>query len=102
MRHRLKLENPSRVANESGGWVTTYTELATVWASAEQLSGARALDAGVPINATSYRFLIWKNDGIVITRETRLVYKNKEFAIASFKDIEERGVNFEIIARGKE
>lgn len=45
LRSRVTLQSPTRVANGSGGWTSTWADVATVWARVRQIAGAGDTEA---------------------------------------------------------
>ncbi len=96
LRHRVVIEQPVRTQNDSGGWTTVWTEVATVWASVEPLSGGEQLRAMQLEEKISHRVTIRHRTGI--TAKMRLNFGGRLFNIRSALDRKERGRWLDILA----
>ncbi|WP_298836389.1 phage head closure protein [uncultured Roseobacter sp.] len=58
LNRRLELEEPQRVPDGAGGFVTQWQVLGTLWAQVTARTGRETAQSGAPISAMSYRIVV--------------------------------------------
>lgn len=88
MRHRITIQRPAITEDNIGNQITTWSDVATVWAKAESLSGREYWAAAQTQSEKSVRFTIrFRAD---IKTEMRVAYGTRILNIQSAIDPEER------------
>lgn len=88
LRHRLRLEAPSYMADEGGGATVTWNPVATLWAEVIPLSGREELRAdGLQ---TVAKFEVRTRYRAGISPEMRFVFGGRVLEIQAVRDIEGR------------
>lgn len=99
LRHRITFQEPIRVANDSGGFTNTWTNLVnspTVWAEVKPVSAKERLYAQQVQYQRSHKVTIrFRHD---ITQEMRFKFDDRYFQIKGVRNIDERGKYLEIDA----
>lgn len=58
LNRQLVLEAPERLSDGSGGFITAWQPLGTLWAEVIARTGRETAQSGAPISAMSYRILV--------------------------------------------
>lgn len=88
LRHRIVLQSPTRTRDSTGGFTTTWTNEATVWAAIEPLSGREFFEIKQIQAETSVRVIIRHRDGI--TTDWRISHGGKFYDITGVINESER------------
>lgn len=88
LRHRVTIQQLTRVEDEGGGYAEVWTEVATVWAAIKPLRGNERYEAQQVQSTLTHKVTIRYREGI--KPQMRLTYKGRIFDIESVIDIEER------------
>ena len=88
-RHRITLQQPVQTRNATGDMVTTYADVASVWAAIDWENGRR-FESAKQLNSEA--------EGVVRIRyrsdvqaDWRINYKTRYFQILSISNVRERG-----------
>lgn len=88
LRHRLKIETLSQSSDGQGGYIESWSELATVWGKLEPVSTSERLYAKKIEYQRSHKCVIrYRND---VTQTMRIVFDNRYFQIKSVHSPDER------------
>lgn len=88
LRHRITFQTLSRVADEQGGFVETWTSLAPVWAMIKPISSKERLFGQRLQYQRSHEVVIrWRED---ITQEMRFQFDGRTFQIKGTRASDER------------
>lgn len=100
LRHRIQIDRPESMQNDTGEEVTEYVPAATVWGSIEPLRGRERALAGTDITATmDTRIKVrWSPFIDGINAEWRLRHQDIIYNIESIAHIEMRHREIEIMA----
>jgi SPP1 family predicted phage head-tail adaptor len=98
LRHQITLQSPSRTRNAVGEPVTTWTDVATVWASVGPLS-ARDLFAAQQWQAeVTHRVRIrYAPDVADVQDSWRVLFGSRVLVIRTVRNIDERNVEIELL-----
>jgi SPP1 family predicted phage head-tail adaptor len=88
LRHRIVIQEKSVTRDEYNAEVITWTEVDTVWASVEPLSGREFLEGRLVEATVSHRITIRYLSGI--TPEMRVLWGSRVFDVEAILNIEER------------
>jgi SPP1 family predicted phage head-tail adaptor len=88
LRHRIRLEQPTRLADGGGGAVVTWTPVADLWASIKPTSGREALVADQVAGRVSHEIHVRYRADIVPAM--RFSLGTRTFEIIAAIDVEER------------
>ncbi|MEL6102801.1 MAG: phage head closure protein [Pseudomonadota bacterium] len=55
---RVDLEDPTRVADNAGGYVETWVSLGTLWADIQPRTGRETVSSAAPVSAVRYRIMV--------------------------------------------
>ena len=88
MRHRVTIQEPVVARNGYGEAITTWTAVATVWASVEPISGREYFAAEHMQSEITHRVKLRYRSGI--TSEMRVLYGTRLLRIESVIDWRER------------
>lgn len=89
LRHRLVLEDVSRVYDGSGGAIESWQQQAELWAALRPLRGDEREDAGKLAGHASHE--IWIRHRIGVTPQMRFRSGDRIFEIRAVADVGERG-----------
>lgn len=90
-RHVIKLEDPLKAPDGSGGQTEDYEEWVTLRGYFRQKSGSRNFESGYDQLVTEYEaFIPWRSEfENNMTKDTRLIYDNRVFKILKKEFVEE-------------
>lgn len=97
MRHRIKLQRPSRELNDLGEQVITWETYATVWASVENTVGAESVRDGRPTSEGTFSVTIRGRDDVYATH--RVLFKTYKLNIESIEDADFTGTKLVLNCR---
>lgn len=93
---RVTLEQPSSTAGPSGARQTTWTSIATVWASVSPSSGSEPWGGQAqPQPSVTHEVTVRVGGAIsrsTVTPKHRFLYKGRVLEIVSVRDLDEQGV----------
>jgi SPP1 family predicted phage head-tail adaptor len=96
LRHRITIEEPTRTADGMGGWTVTWTEVSTVWAGVEPVSGKERIAADAVEAEVTHKVIIryasW------LTPDMRITFGDRHFDIRAIINPAEKDVMQEILA----
>lgn len=78
MDSKVKLQAQQVVAGPMGD-VTSWVDVATVWAEVRYLSGIQAIKSGAPVGQASVSIKVNRRDGL--SPSMRVIYKGKTFEV---------------------
>ena len=88
LRHRIAFQTLSRATDGQGGFVETWSDLATVWAFVKPVSSKERLFGQRLQYQRSHEVVIrWRND---ITQEMRFLFDSRIFQIKGVRAPDER------------
>lgn len=93
LRHRVKLQQRSTAQDASGGQVTTWSDVATVWADIQPLSGRELLAAQAVNSEVSHQIVIRWQPAFATPKSVaalRILYGSRIFNIAAALNEDER------------
>lgn len=96
LRHRLTLEQETKIADGAGGYVRGWEEVAGLWGEITPIGGAERLESGKLQTPVRVRILLRHRGDI--TPAMRLVYDSRVFNIRSVINVQERDYITEILA----
>jgi SPP1 family predicted phage head-tail adaptor len=88
LRQRVTLQQPNDVPDGAGGFTRSWSDLASVWARIEPLSGAERLRAVQLESAVSHRVTLRYREGV--SASLRLKFGARVFNIRAVINLEER------------
>lgn len=95
---KIILQSPSGTRNAIGERVTTWTNVATVWAEISPLSVRDLLAAGQMQSEVSHRVRVRYGASIAaIDSSWRVLYGTRVFVISGVRNINEAGREFELL-----
>lgn len=97
LRHRVALQKKEITEDELKQQSETWTDIATVWAAVEPLSGREYFAAEQVNTENSVKITIRYKKGI--TTDMRIVYDGKIFEVISILNPKERCVSLVLICR---
>lgn len=93
---RIRIDTPTTTQNAYGESTTTWSTLATVWASVDPLTGSEGLRAKAVYAECSHKIVIRWLDGV--TQQCRVYWNSQYLDIMSVAD-KGRADGIEIIAK---
>lgn len=96
LRHRLVIEKPVLVTNDTGGQDETWETFTQVWGSLNPLSAFQKEHASTLEHRVTHKSKIRFLTGI--TSDMRINFRGRIFQIHGIKDIEERNIFLEILS----
>ena len=88
LRHRLRLEDVSRIADDAGGASESWSAVAEMWAALRPASGDEALEAEKLAGRVTHEVIVRHRAGI--RPQMRFVLGSRVFDIRAVMDVEER------------
>lgn len=88
LRHRVTIQQLTRVEDEGGGYEENWADIATVWAAVKPMRGNERYEAQQVQSTLTHKVTIRYRAGI--KPQMRLLYGNRFFNIEAVIDIEER------------
>lgn len=95
--HIVTIQAKTPATGEYGGTTYTWATFATVWAAIMPLRGRDLVAAQAAQNETTVRFNIRWISGL--TESMRIVYNGKNYDITALIDIDEKHVEYDIMAK---
>jgi SPP1 family predicted phage head-tail adaptor len=100
IKKRVQIDEPLTVQNTTGEEITTWSEVATVWASIEPIRGREALLNGLNAAQMDTRIRCrWSPDLDEMDTEWRIRYKEQVFDLISIAHIMTGRRELEILAK---
>jgi head-tail adaptor len=80
---QVSFENPVKTQNASGGFAESFSEFCVTRGHFRQIDGNRNFDTGRDLMVSVYEmYCYWRSDlEANITKDTRVIYDNKNFRI---------------------
>lgn len=98
LRHRVVLQSPDGSRDAVGERTTTWTDVATVWASVNPLTVRELLAAGQVQSEVSHRVRIRHSAAVAaIDASWRVLFGARVLVIQGVRNIEEAGVEIELL-----
>jgi len=97
LRHRLTLKSRSVTPDSYGQDITAATTQATVWGSVEPLSGRELLLAQQVQADVTHRVRIRFHDGV--HPKWTVTHDSRDLHVLSVVDVEERGIEMELLCK---
>lgn len=97
MGHRVTIQKDTKNRDTHGGPVHVWSDVATVWASVEPLTGKEILDADQVKANVTHRVRIRSYDGL--TPKHRFLFGTRVLNIEVVRDIRERNVEMECLCK---
>jgi SPP1 family predicted phage head-tail adaptor len=97
LRHQVKLQRVTVAADSHGDQTKTWTDLATVRASIEPLSGREFLQASQVMSDITVRIRIRGRSDITLTPKDRVLYGTRTFDIRHVIDWGDRGTDWQLL-----
>lgn len=95
LRHRVTIQTLARTADDGGGYTEAWSNVATVWARVEPLSGGERWEAQQITANLSHRVAMrYRND---VTANNRLLFGARRLRIDAVIDVGERREQLEIL-----
>jgi SPP1 family predicted phage head-tail adaptor len=93
LRHRISIQEPQETQDEHGAIVTTWSEIATNWASVEPSNGTERWlqNMDQEVVQRPYRVRMRYRADVTITEKCRIVWKGHTFDILSIANQYGRG-----------
>jgi SPP1 family predicted phage head-tail adaptor len=88
---RVTFRNPTKVADVAGGHSESYTDLLETWAAVEDRGGDRIFENGVDAIINRKTIYAFYRSALAagLTKDTRIVYDGKEYAIDRITKVDE-------------
>jgi SPP1 family predicted phage head-tail adaptor len=96
LRHRIVIEQVTRVSDGTGGVTDNWSTFTTVWASIEPVSANQILFSEQLQQRITHRIFVRYLTGL--SSDMRVAFDNRTFRVISFRNIEERKKFLEISA----
>ena len=93
----IQAKTPATATDAYGGTTYTWATFATVWAAIMPLRGRDLVAAQAAQNETTVRFNIRWITGL--TESMRIIYNGKNYDITALIDIDEKHVEYDIMAK---
>ena len=98
LRHRVTLQSPAGSRDAVGERTTTWTNMATVWASVNPLSVRELLAAGQIQSEVSHRVRLRYADALAaLDASWRVLFGSRVLVIQGVRNIDERQREFELM-----
>lgn len=97
LRHQVKLQRVTVAADSHGDQTKTWTDLATVRASIEPLSGREFLQASQVMSDITVRIRVRGRSDITLTPKDRVLYGTRTFDIRHVIDWGDRGTDWQLL-----
>ena len=97
LRHRVTLQNRVTTKDDFGQTIESWTDLKTVWASVEPISGRELLSSQQTLGEITHRIRTRYRNGI--TAATRILFNGRIFDIQSSINNAEKNAFLEIMAK---
>jgi SPP1 family predicted phage head-tail adaptor len=97
LRHRVELQRVNVAADSHGDQVKTWSTLAEVWASIEQLSGREFVQASAAASDLTCRIRIRGRSDFTLTPKDRVKFGLRTFDIRHVLDWGDRGVETQLL-----
>lgn len=81
---RITIQQPNVTRNETGEEVTTWADVATVWAKADPVDGDEGFQSDRRVNTSRMQFTIRYRPGV--TAKMRVVYDGETFKIEDVRE----------------
>lgn len=88
MRHRITIEQKTKVSDGAGGYTESWVPFVTVWASIDPVSGKEFFEAQQTQSSVSHKIRIRYKSGVLPAM--RVNFKGRIFGIESVINWEER------------
>lgn len=96
LRHRLTLQEPVHTPDSGGGYISSWSDIAQLWAEILPVSGRERLFTGKVQAEATHRILIrYRSD---VSTSHRLVFESRIFNIRSIMNAHERNEMLELLA----
>lgn len=97
LRHRITLQKQVNTVNDYGGAVTTWKNVATVWADVRPLSGREYFSAQQVQSEVTTQIWLRYLDGIMPTM--RVKFGKRTLEIVSVLNMQERNVSLQLMCK---
>ena len=97
LRHRITLQKQVNTVNDYGGAVTTWKNVATVWADVRPLSGREYFSAQQVQSEVTTQIWLRHIEGIKPTMKVK--FGKREFEILSVLNTQERDVSLQLMCK---
>lgn len=96
LKNRITIQRPTRARDEGGGFVDTWVDLVTLWASVRPLTASPLLSALQPQQQITHEVKIRHASGVLaqISKRNRIVYKGRMLEISDIVNEDEAGKFF--------
>lgn len=94
LRHRVTLQQETRVEDGYGGFTVTWADVATVWAGIQPISGNEALVARQLQDSITHKVVMRYRAGVVAAM--RLKFGTRVFNIREVRNFDERNWKLEL------
>lgn len=97
LRHRVRLQRPGGSKDAFAGRVTSWTDVAVVWACVEPLTGRDAVIAAQRQASTSHKVTVrYSLSTAVIAADWRVLYDGRVLVVDNIINVEERNEVLEL------
>ena len=98
LRHRVTLQSPAGSRDSVGERTTTWTDVATVWASVSPLTARELIAAGQPMGEVSHRVRM-RHAAVIAALDSswRVKFGERCLVVQGVRNIDERGREFELL-----
>lgn len=98
LRHRVILQSPAGSRDAVGERTTTWTNVATVWASVGPLTARELIAAGQPMSEVSHRVRVRHSATIAaLDGSWRVLFGSRVLVIQGVRNIDERDREYELL-----
>lgn len=98
LRHRVTLQSPTGSRDAVGERTTSWTDIATVWASVGPLTTRELMAAGQPMSEVSHRVRVRYSSTIAaLDASWRVLFGSRVLVIQGVRNIDERNKEFELL-----
>jgi len=99
LRNRVVFKNKARTSDGAGGFTSTWSTVATVWAKVVPISGTERLKAEQLYTPISHKIYVRYSRTVTYTPSMKIEFDGREFAIRTITKIDEGRTEFlEIVA----
>lgn len=96
LRHRVAIEELTVTVKDSGGSTKAWTEVARRWMNIRPMQGTELAEARQVVGNVTHKVRMRYYDGLT-AKKHRLVFGTRTFQIAAVVNVEERGVQMELV-----
>lgn len=97
LRHRITIQQKTRVQNEYGEEIADWVDVASVWASVNPISGREFFAAEAVNSEVTHKINMRYRSGI--TPDMRVKFKERYFQIIVVMNLQEKNVELQLLCK---